>query len=117
MKTRSLLVAAMLLAALAPGRAASAASPPAGAAEIVLEGGTSGDVAFPHRRHQEKLVDCNICHAAYPQKPRAIEELKEQGALKKKEIMNNQCTKCHKEKQGAGEKTGPTTCTTCHVKR
>ena len=26
------------------------------------------------------------------------------------------CTKCHKEKQRAGEKTGPTTCTTCHVK-
>ncbi len=41
---------------------------------------------------------------------------KAQGKLAKKEIMNTQCTKCHKEKRKAGEKTGPTTCTTCHVK-
>jgi hypothetical protein len=87
-----------------------------GAAEIILEGGTSGNVTFPHQRHQQKLTDCNICHSAFPQKAGAIEELKAQGKLAKKQIMNEQCTKCHKEKQRAGEKTGPTTCTTCHVK-
>jgi hypothetical protein len=87
-----------------------------GAAEIVLEGGTSGNVRFPHRQHQEKLVDCATCHAAFPQKAGAIEELKAQGKLAKKQIMNEQCTKCHKEKKQAGEKAGPTTCTTCHVK-
>jgi hypothetical protein len=87
-----------------------------GSAEIVLEGGASGNVRFPHRQHQEKLVDCTICHAAFPQKAGAIEELKAQGKLAKKQIMNEQCTKCHKEKKQAGEKAGPTTCTTCHVK-
>ena len=87
-----------------------------GAAEIVLNGGTSGDVHFPHQRHQVKLVDCAICHSAYPQKAGAIEELKAQGKLAKKQIMNEQCTKCHKEKKQAGEKAGPTTCTTCHAK-
>jgi c(7)-type cytochrome triheme protein len=118
MKTFGILAAALMLAAgVVPGPAAAAAPQPSGAAEIVLEGGTSGDVAFPHRRHQEKLGDCNICHSAYPQKVRAIEELKEQGALKKKQIMDTQCTRCHKEKKSAGENSGPTTCTTCHVKK
>jgi len=88
-----------------------------GAAEIVLEGGTSGSVAFPHQRHQAKLGDCTICHSVFPQKAGAIEELKAQGKLVKKQIMNEQCTKCHKEKKQAGEKSGPTTCTTCHVKQ
>jgi hypothetical protein len=88
-----------------------------GAAEIVLEGGTSGNVSFPHQRHQEKLTDCNICHSAFPQKIGAIEELKAQGKLAKKQVMNEQCTKCHREKKQAGEKAGPTTCTTCHVKQ
>jgi len=88
-----------------------------GAVEIVLDGGTSGNVAFPHQRHQAKLADCTICHSAFPQKAGAIEELKAQGKLAKKQIMNEQCTKCHKEKKQAGEKAGPTTCTTCHVKQ
>jgi uncharacterized membrane protein len=88
-----------------------------GAAEIVLDGGTSGNVAFPHQRHQAKLADCTICHSAFPQKAGAIEELKAQGKLAKKQIMNEQCTKCHREKKQAGEKAGPTTCTTCHVKQ
>lgn len=87
-----------------------------GAAEILLDGGTSGNVHFPHQRHQVKLADCAICHSAFPQKAGAIEELKAQGKLAKKQVMNEQCTKCHKEKKKAGEKAGPTTCTTCHVK-
>ncbi len=96
--------------------AASAQTPNAGAPEIVLNGGTSGKVPFPHLRHQQKLVDCNVCHAVFPQAPGAIEALQAQGKLAKKAIMNTQCTRCHKEKQKAGEKTGPTTCTTCHLK-
>lgn len=87
-----------------------------GAAEITLEGGTSGNVLFPHQRHQVKLVDCAICHSTYPQKTGAIEELKAQGKFAKKQIMNEQCIKCHKEKKQAGEKAGPTSCTMCHVK-
>jgi hypothetical protein len=87
-----------------------------GAAEIVLDGGTSGNVHFPHQRHQLKLADCAVCHSAFPQKAGAIEELKSQGKLAKMQIMNQQCTKCHRERKRAGENAGPTTCTTCHAK-
>jgi uncharacterized membrane protein len=110
----ALAAAAALLAAL--WTAADAQPQDKGAAEIVLEGGTSGNVHFPHQQHQQALADCSTCHSAYPQKAGAIEELKAQGKLEKKEIMNTQCTKCHKERKRAGEKGGPTTCTTCHVK-
>jgi hypothetical protein len=111
-------IAAFCLVAVMAGSwiAASAQTPNAGAPEIVLNGGTSGHVTFPHLRHQQKLTDCTICHSVFPQTPGAIEALQAQGKLTKKEIMNTQCTKCHKEKQKAGEKAGPTTCTTCHVK-
>ena len=96
--------------------AASAQTPNPGAPEIVLNGGTSGNVTFPHLRHQQKLVDCNICHSVFPQKLGAIEVLQAQGKLAKKQVMNTLCTKCHRERKQAGEKAGPTTCTTCHVK-
>ncbi len=87
-----------------------------GAAEIKLPGGTRGPVLFPHHQHQNKLVDCKICHALYPQKPGIIKELKAAGALKKKQVMNKQCTKCHKQKKKEGIKAGPTTCANCHLK-
>ncbi len=87
-----------------------------GASEIKLAGGTRGTVSFPHRLHQEKLVDCQICHAIFEQKAGSIEELKAQGKLKKKYVMNTLCTKCHKQKKKAGEKSGPTTCSKCHIK-
>jgi hypothetical protein len=87
-----------------------------GAQEIELAAGKRGNVPFPHRRHQEKLVDCNICHTVFEQKAGSIEELKAQGKLKPKHVMNKLCTKCHKEKKRAGEKTGPTTCKKCHIK-
>ena len=87
-----------------------------GPAEIKLAGGTRGKVAFPHHRHQEVLGDCDICHSVFEQKVGIIEELKSQGKLKKKYVMNKLCTKCHKEKKKAGLKSGPTTCTQCHIK-
>jgi len=105
-----------IMAVIGLGESASVQTQNQGAAEIVLDGGTTGNVSFPHRRHQENLVDCAVCHSAYPQKAGSIEELKAQGKLAKKEIMNTQCTKCHKEKKRAGEKAGPTTCTSCHIK-
>lgn len=118
MKVRKLLIGLLLVGVFSVGfEAVFAQTQNTGAAEIVLDGGTSGNVTFPHQRHQAKLVDCTICHSAYPQKAGAIEELKAQGKLAKKQIMNEQCTKCHKEKKQAGEKAGPTTCTTCHVKQ
>jgi hypothetical protein len=96
--------------------AASAQTPNAGAPEIVLNGGSLGNVHFPHQRHQQTLVDCKLCHSLFPQKPGAIEALMAQGKLAKKEVMNTLCVKCHKDRKKAGEKAGPTTCTTCHVK-
>ena len=87
-----------------------------GAKNIEIDGGKRGKVAFPHHRHQENLGDCTICHSIFPQKPGSIETLKEQGKLKKKYVMNKLCTKCHKEIKKAGRKTGPTTCSKCHIK-
>ena len=88
-----------------------------GAENITLAGGKSGEVSFPHHRHQNVLVDCNICHSLFPQKKGIIEELKAQVKLEKKQIMNKLCTKCHREKKKTGEKTGPVTCTSCHIKK
>ena len=87
-----------------------------GAAEIKIPAGTKGFVLFPHHRHQNTLVDCKICHSVFPQKAGIIKELKEQGKLKKKYVMNTLCTKCHKQKKKEGLKTGPTTCSKCHIK-
>ncbi len=87
-----------------------------GAAEIQLAGGETGGVLFPHHRHQEKLNDCDICHAFYPQKAGVIEELKAEGKFKKKHVMNKLCIKCHKQKKQEGITAGPTTCAKCHIK-
>ena len=87
-----------------------------GVDHIELEGGKRGKVPFPHHRHQDNLEDCTICHAVFPQKSGSIEELKAQGKLKKKFVMNKLCTKCHKETKKAGKKTGPTSCAKCHIK-
>lgn len=94
----------------------SAAEQNKGAENITLDGGNRGKVPFPHHRHQEKIADCEICHSAFPQEAGIIEKLKVEGQLKKKYVMNKLCTKCHKEKKNAGEKTGPTTCAKCHIK-
>ena len=87
-----------------------------GAENIEMEGGKRGKVPFPHHQHQERLVDCQTCHSVFPQKAGSIEELKAQGKLKKKHVMNKLCTKCHRETKKAGKKTGPTTCAKCHIK-
>ena len=95
----------------------SAAVENKGAKDIELAGGKQGKVLFPHHRHQTVLEDCNICHSLFPQEKGVIERLKSEGRLKKKsDVMNKQCTKCHKAKKKAGEKTGPVTCKTCHIK-
>jgi len=87
-----------------------------GAATMELTGGERGNVPFPHHQHQNQLVDCKICHDTFPQEKGAIDRLKKEGKLQPKQIMNKQCTKCHKEKRKAGEKSGPVTCKQCHIK-
>ncbi len=94
----------------------AAATPNTGAKDMSLAGGSQGKVPFPHHQHQAVISDCNACHAAFPQKAGAIDELKANGTLKKKQVMNQQCVKCHKENNAAGKKTGPLTCAQCHVK-
>ena len=96
--------------------AVSLATENQGAENIKLDGGKRGNVSFPHRQHQKNLVDCQICHSIFPQEAGAIKKLKAQGALKKKHVMNKLCTKCHREKKKAGQRSGPTTCTKCHIK-
>ena len=96
--------------------AISAAKENQGAENMVLKGGTRGEVPFPHRRHQENLGDCQICHFIFPQESGSIEALKAKGKLKKKYVMNKLCTKCHREKKKARQPSGPTTCSKCHMK-
>ena len=86
-----------------------------GAPDITLDGGTKGKVPFPHQKHQDTLGDCNICHDIFPQTPGVIKELKEQEELKKKQVMNH-CRGCHRKMTKEGAKTGPTSCSKCHVK-
>jgi len=87
-----------------------------GAAQMMLEGGSSGPVPFPHQDHQTRLADCLICHNAFPQEKGSIEKLKSEGLLQKKQVMNKQCIKCHRAEKTAGNPTGPLTCNKCHVK-
>lgn len=109
------MIACALMAGAAPAISANVEEN-RGDPEIVISGGKRGDVYFPHQQHQQNLVDCNICHAVFPKEKGAIDKLKAMGELQPKQVMNKQCTKCHKEKKQAGEKAGPTTCTSCHKK-
>lgn len=86
-----------------------------GANEMVLYGGSLGNVPFPHHRHQAALTDCLSCHHLFPQTAGAIQDLNRQDKLKKKEVMN-QCTRCHKELAAAAQKSGPVKCKDCHQK-
>lgn len=88
-----------------------------GAKNIILDGGSRGEVPFPHQLHQARLEDCNVCHKLFPQKLKGIEQLKMEGKLLKKQVMNKHCVKCHRATKRAGGKTGPTTCSKCHVKK
>lgn len=84
-----------------------------GASKMVINGGKSGNVPFPHGLHQEKLPECNACHDLFPQKAGIIDELKAKGEMKSKTVMNN-CQKCHRKTKRAGLKTGPVSCKKCH---
>jgi len=87
-----------------------------GAKDIKLDGGKRGVVDFPHHQHQNAIGDCNACHSVFPKTAGIIKDLKIQKKLKKKQVMNKTCIKCHKAKKKAGVKAGPTKCSKCHVK-
>lgn len=95
--------------------AAVAAEKNMGAASLVIPGGSKGDVTLPHQTHQTVLNDCEQCHHLFSQQAGAIASLKEDGTLKKMQVMR-ECQACHREMAKAGSKTGPTRCDGCHKK-
>jgi len=96
--------------------AAVAVSAENGAENMLLNGGRRGKISFPHRTHQDVLKDCNRCHDLFPQEPGVIDKLKKTGGLKKKQVMNTRCVKCHKAIKKSGGAAGPTTCSKCHIR-
>jgi hypothetical protein len=110
MKTRRLLV---LFACAALIASAAAAVENNGAAQIDISA-SRGTVSFPHHQHQEKVMDCNICHTLFPQEANAINKLKADGRLKPKQVMNKLCINCHRAEKNAGKAGGPTICSQCH---
>ena len=114
---RLALLAAAAFLATAAGSAAkegwSIQTANRGAAQMVLTGGRTGDVPFPHDAHQGAMAECTPCHSLFPQEKGSIERLKAEGGLKPKEVMKD-CQKCHRQKKKAGEKSGPVGCKDCH---
>ncbi len=76
-------------------------------------------VTFPHRKHQEMLKDCKICHhkAKEGEQPKSCAEChgKVKEAPKFKKAMHKKCRDCHKKEKAAG-KNPPTKCNQCHKK-
>ena len=91
----------------------SFSTPEKGAESMVLNGGTRGEVTFPHGIHQGVTVDCLPCHGLYPKEAKIVGTMKGEGKLKKKEVMN-MCKNCHKDLASKGQKAGPTACSGCH---
>jgi len=61
----------------------------------------NGDVTFDHKKHQERLKDCKVCHESGPGKIAGFG----------KDWAHKTCKGCHTDK-GAG----PTKCGECHKK-
>lgn len=71
------------------------------AADVVEFPASMGKVTFNHKKHQENLKDCKICHEKGPGKIEGFG----------KEFAHKTCKGCHAEK-----KQGPTGCKDCHKK-
>ena len=87
-----------------------------GKEEIILQGGKMGNITFPHHMHHGVVNDCMVCHKDFSREPGSLQAAKDKGALKKKQVMNGTCLKCHKDRKKAGEKYGPVSCSGCHTK-
>lgn len=110
------LILAALILTLAAGSVLSGESDSTGPETLILKGGARGDVPLPHRKHQDNLQDCKICHGLFPQKAGGIAAMKADGQLRNKQVMNKLCLSCHRNLKRAGKDTGPTTCNGCHQK-
>jgi flavoprotein len=72
----------------------------AGPETIVLPA-KMGNVTFNHKKHQDNLKDCKICHEKGPGKIEGFG----------KDMAHKTCKGCHEQK-----KAGPTKCGDCHKK-
>ena len=105
--------AVTLILGILLGTSAAAVGENKGFENLLLQGGNLGNVPFSHHMHQNALDDCKLCHNLFPQVSGSIDQLKTEGKLKKKAVMD-QCQTCHKQRETKGEKTGPTKCAGCH---
>jgi hypothetical protein len=88
-----------------------------GPVTVIFEKGRMPAVTFPHHKHQQELNnDCNACHDLFPMKEGVIKEMITEEKLKKQQVMNSKCVKCHKDRVKEGLAAGPTKCSECHVK-
>ncbi len=87
-----------------------------GKKEINLHGGNMGNITFPHHMHQAVVNDCMVCHKDFSREPGALQASKKAGILKKKQVMNKTCLKCHRDRKKAGDAYGPVKCSGCHIK-
>jgi flavoprotein len=61
----------------------------------------NGNVSFDHKKHQDALKECKLCHEKGPGKIEGFG----------KDWAHKTCKGCHEEK-----KAGPTKCGECHKK-
>jgi predicted CXXCH cytochrome family protein len=69
------------------------------AADIIVLPSESGKVIFTHKKHQEAIKDCEVCHKT------ALGTIKEFGQYRPHKL----CIGCHEKK-----KSGPIDCVGCH---
>jgi hypothetical protein len=86
---------------------------PAFAANTITIKSTFGDVAFPHKDHQERQESCQPCHTMFAKAPGAIEKAIAAGTLKTNAVME-MCMDCHEAEKAKGKATGPLECRECH---
>lgn len=71
------------------------------AADVIDLPAKNGNVSFPHKKHQETLKDCKVCHEKAPGKIEGFG----------KDWAHKTCKGCHSD---MGK--GPTSCKDCHKK-
>ncbi|GFE57181.1 cytochrome c7 [Geobacter sp. AOG1] len=71
------------------------------AADTITLPAKNGNITFPHKKHQELLKDCKVCHEKGPGKIEGFG----------KDFAHKTCKGCHETK-----KQGPTKCGECHKK-
>jgi uncharacterized membrane protein len=88
-----------------------------GAEQLTINGGSKGEVSFPHKEHQDIIGDCTACHDVFPMELGVIKTMKANKELKRKQVMNKTCIKCHRARKSKGESYGPISCNDCHTKK